>query len=106
MGVDGGSLCDEQSTRDASPLGIILKGKVSMNVILIRPKPCHRTENDTMLEVHATDTNRLKESRRRHFETSGELKVFGEYRSSAIFWTLLYANTGGFRFAFLCVTKV
>ena len=40
MGVDGGSLGKEQSARGASPLGIILDGKVPMNVVLIRPKPC------------------------------------------------------------------
>jgi len=80
MGVDSGSLGDKQSARGASPLSIILKGKVSMNVILVRPKPRHRTENDTMLEVHTTDTDRLKELGHGHCENSarGKLWVFGE----------------------------
>ena len=77
MGVDGGSLGDEQSTRDASPLGIILEGKVSMDVFFVRPEPCHRAENDTMLEIHTADTNRLEELRRRHFDGSWCRRVEG-----------------------------
>ena len=66
MWVDSGSLGEEQSAGGASSLSIILNGKVPMNVVLVRPKPRQRTEGDTMLEVHTTDANRLKEFRRRH----------------------------------------
>ena len=78
MGVDSGGLGDEQSARSASPLGIILKGKVSMNVILVCPKSCHRTKNDTMFEVHTTDAGRFEELRRdRHLKSSRCRKVEG-----------------------------
>lgn len=69
MGVDNGAFGDEQSTRGARPLSIILMGKVSVNVVLVRPAPRHRTENDAMLEVHTTNADRLKEFRHyRHLE--------------------------------------
>ena len=68
--MNRGSLGDEQSTGSAGPLGIILEGKVPVNVDLIRPKPCQRAEDDTVLEIHTADANRLKELRRRHFRSS------------------------------------
>jgi len=78
MGVDSGSLGDEQSARSASPLGIILKGEVSVDVILVCPKSCQWAENDTMPEVHTTDAGRLEELRRhRHFESSRCREVEG-----------------------------
>ena len=85
MGVDNGGFGDEQGTRGARTLSIILKGEVSMDVVLVRPTPRHRTENDAMFEVHTTNTDRLKEFRHyRHFDVDkcevlgvGELRVFG-----------------------------
>jgi hypothetical protein len=70
MGVNNGAFGDEQSTRGAGPLSVKLKAKVTMNMILVRPNPRHRTENDPVLEVHATDTNRLEEFGHGHFESS------------------------------------
>ena len=83
VGVDSGSLGKEQGTRGASPLGVILNGKVPMNMVLVRPKPRQRTEGDTVLEVHTTDANRLKEFRRRHSRSIRfrGLGVFGEERT-------------------------
>lgn len=63
MGVDRSSLCHEQSTRGTGPLGIILQGKVPVNVGLVCSKPGQWTEDNTMLEVHTTDPNRLEEFR-------------------------------------------
>ena len=63
VGVDGGSLGEEQSTRGTGSLSIILESKVPMNVVLVSPNPRQRTEGDTMLEVHTTDTDRLKKFR-------------------------------------------
>ena len=63
MGVDGGSLGHEQSAGGTGPLGVILKAKVSMDVVLVRPEPGEGTEDDTMLEVHATDADGLEELR-------------------------------------------
>ena len=78
MGVDGGGLGDEQSPRNAGPLGIILKGKVSVDVILVCPEPCQRAENDTMFEVHTTDAGRLEELRHHgHLESSRCREVEG-----------------------------
>ena len=67
--VDCGGFGDEQGTRGAGPLGVILKGESPMDVIFVCPEPCHWTENDTVLEVHATNTDRLKEFRRGHSES-------------------------------------
>jgi len=44
---------DEQCTRGAGPLSIILESKVTMNMALVCAKPCHWTQDYTMLEVHA-----------------------------------------------------
>ena len=71
MRVDGSSFGDEQSTRGTRPLSVILESEVAVNVILVRPKPCHWTKNDTMLEVHPTDANRLEEFRQGHLERGG-----------------------------------
>ena len=69
--MDSGGFGDEQSTRSACPLSIILKGKISMDVLLVRPIPRHRTEDDAMFEVHTTNADRLKEFRcRRHVEVN------------------------------------
>ena len=91
MGMDSGSLGKEQSARGASPLGIILKGKVPMNVVLVRPQPRQRAEGNTMLEVHTTDTNRLKEFRRRHsrnIRCKWGFGVFGEDGPCTSFQTI------------------
>ena len=78
MGVDGGGLGDEQSPRNAGPLGVILKGKVSVDVILVCPESCQRAENDTMFEVHTTDAGRLEELRHdRHLESGRCREVEG-----------------------------
>ena len=71
MRVNRGGFGDEQSTRGAGSLSIILESKVTMNVVFVCPEPRHRTENDTMLEVHTTDTDRSKEFRQGHFESGG-----------------------------------
>ena len=100
VGVDNGAFGDEQSTRGTGPLSIILKGKVTMNVALVRPKPRHRTENDPILEVHATDTNRLEEFRHGHFESSRykdvvDVRSLGELGwgvSMGLLLTFLYAE--------------
>ena len=71
MRVNRGGFGDEQCTGGAGSLSIIFKSKVTMDVVLICPKPCHWAENDSMLEVHTTDTNRLKEFRQGHLESGG-----------------------------------
>ena len=63
MGMDGGGLGHEQSTGSAGPLGIVLKAEGSMDVVLVRPEPGEGTEDDTMFEVHATDSDGLEELR-------------------------------------------
>ena len=68
MRMNRGGFGDEQCARGASPLSIIFKGKIAVNMVLVSPKSRHWTENDPMLEVHATDTDRLKEFRDGHFE--------------------------------------
>ena len=78
MRVDGGSFGDEQSTRGTRPLSVILESEIAVNVILVRPKPCHWTKNDTMLEVHPTDANRLEEFRQGHLERGGRREAAAE----------------------------
>lgn len=68
MRVDWGGFGYEQCTRGTGPLSVILKSKVTVDVFFISPNPCHWTENDSMLEVHTTDADRLKEFRHRHSE--------------------------------------
>jgi len=60
MGVDSGSFGDEQSARGAGSLGIKLKGEVSVYVVFVGPKPCHRTEDDTVLKAHTTNADGLE----------------------------------------------
>jgi hypothetical protein len=71
MRVNCGGFGDEQGARFTSTLGIIFYSKVTMNVVFVCPNPGHGTENDTMLEVHVTDANRLKEFRHGHCDESG-----------------------------------
>jgi hypothetical protein len=73
IGVNRG-FGDEQCARVASPLSITLEVEVTMNVMFARPMPCHRTENDTVLGVHATDANRLEEFGRGHSDESGRCR--------------------------------
>ena len=74
MRMNSGSLGDEQSTGGAGPLSIILKGKISMNVIFVGPQSCHRTEDDAMVQVHTANTDRLEKLRRcRHFESNSRM---------------------------------
>ena len=70
MGVNRGGFGDEQCTRSTSPLSVIFETKVTMDVLFVRSKPCHWTEDDTMLEVHAADANRLKKFGRGHLDES------------------------------------
>ena len=83
MRVNWSGFGDEQCTGGTSPLGIVLDGKVTVDVVLVGPEPGHWTEDDTVLEVHTTDTDRLKEFRHgRHSDNGGcrsvRLKEIGE----------------------------
>jgi hypothetical protein len=66
IGVNRGGFGDQRRARVASPLSITLEVEVTINVMFARPMPCHRTENDMVLGVHATGANRLKEFGRGH----------------------------------------
>ena len=97
MGVDDGSFGDEQSTRSAGALVIILEAKISVGVFLVRPEPRHRTENDTMLEVHTTDTDGLEELRcHRHLKISRceEVVDTGKLKESKMGHLLDFLYTG------------
>ena len=84
MGMDCGSFGHEQSPRGAGPLGVILESEVAMNVVLVRPVPSQRAQDDAMAEVHAADANRLEKFRRGHLGSGRELfGWFGEVRPSS-----------------------
>ena len=71
MRVDCGGFGDEQCTRGTSPLSVILDTKVTMDVVLVRAKPGHWTEDDAILEIHTTNADWLKEFRYGRHSESG-----------------------------------
>ena len=71
-------------------MSVVFEAKVAVNVLLVRPKPRHRTENYTMLKVHTTNADRLEEFRHcGHLESSRCKRAVGGRRLKELVWGIL-----------------